>query len=209
MRRAKKTVLGVAGATVVAIGAMGALHMPFARPLLMRLGGCPASGISPVAIDAARRPSIEAARGPTVAPARPALGFALDEATLADVHAWADRVGATCEDKREATLIRCKDGATEVTFGLSAATKKVVAVTTLRSQLTGLEGANRMKQLGSELHAKLGTPTTTAGDPNALATDGYHTATFSYAYSDYLASVTASKLPERGVVVREEYYSAR
>lgn len=210
MGRAKKLGIGL-GTLGGAFALVGALHMPFARPLLMRLGGCPASGISPVAIDAARKGAIDSARGITPAPARPAMGFALDAATIDDVRAWAARVGARCEEKRELTLVKCSGalGYTEVTFGLSPHSKKVIAVTTLRSNLSGADGAADLKRVGNELYATLGAPSASAGDPNALASDGFHTATFSYAYSDYLASVTATKLPERGVVLREEYLSAR
>jgi hypothetical protein len=208
MGRAKKLFIAL-GALGGAFALVGALHMPFARPLLMRLGGCPAS--SPVAIDAARKDAIASSRGTAPAPARPALGFALDEATVTDVRAWAARVGAKCDEKRDVTLVKCTGAAgyAEVAFGLSPHTKKVVAVTTLRSNLTGAEGVESLVRVGNELHAALGAPTTTAGDPNALALEGFHTATIAYAYSDYLATVTATKLPERGVLVREEYYSAR
>jgi hypothetical protein len=222
MKRAKKVVLGTLAATTVLVGAVGALHLPFARPLLMRLGGCPADRVSPLAIHAARHEAITAARGPIAAPARPALGFALDEATIDDVRAWSSRAGVTCDEKREGTFVRCRDVAAaslpgtwphgtlaEVTFGLSPKTKKVIAVATLRSGLSDSDGVQTISGTSRELEAKLGAPTKSAGDASALASAGYHTATLSYAYSDYLASVTATKMPERGVLVREEYLSAR
>lgn len=207
MRRASK--VGFA-AVVGSVAVVGALHLPFARPLLMYLGGCPADRVSPAAIEAARIAAIRDARGTTVAPERPALGLTLDAATLDDVRAWAKRVGAACDEKRAATFIRCRGAAgyTEVAFGISPHTRRVVAVTTLTSSLSKVDGASALRRLTADLRAKLGDPTSAAGDVDALEKPGFHTATVAYRFTDYLATVTATDMPGRGVSVRAEYLSA-
>ena len=222
MGRAKKiAIYGLVGATALT-GLTGVMHLPFARHFLMRLGGCPIG--TPEQTEASRRAALHDARGSEAAPARPALGFALDDTTLADVHAWADARGLECDDSREATLVRCKDVPAsavdkafrggviaEVAFGISPSTGRVIAVTTLRSALSGNDAATGMNAVSEKLVAALGKPGTTAGavDSAFLSAGDYHTATIEYAFRDYLATVTATRIPGRGVVLREEYLSAR
>lgn len=219
MGRAKKIIIGTIGTAAVAVGLVGVLHLPFARAFLMRIGGCPLGQVSPQQVETARRDAIRDARGDTMAPARPALGFALDRSTHDEVVAWAEHAGIDCDESREGTLLLCKDvpasaldeaakGAplSEVAFAFSIQNKQVIAITTLRRSLDIDSATQAMKSVKEQLHATLGAPSSQAGDSLSAS---YATATFSYAYRDYLAHVTATTIPGRGIMMREEYLSAR
>lgn len=221
MGRAKRIAIYVLSTAVALTAFTGVMHLPFARHFLMRLGGCPIG--TPEQTEASRKTALQNARGTEIAPSRPALGFALDGTTLDDVRAWASARGLACEESREATLVRCTNvpatsiddasGGTiaEVAFGLSPSTGRVVAVTTMRNALSGAEAATDMTAVSQRLAATLGKPAATAGavDSAFLSAGDYHTATIEYAFRDYLATVTATRIPGRGVVLREEYLSAR
>jgi hypothetical protein len=218
------------GALRVALGlgistlAIGALHAPPFRHLLMRLGGCPMLGarMTPEQMDNARRISASAYRGEVAAPVRPALGFVLDVTTLADVHAWESREKVACEDER-AGLVTCAR-VPPTAFGSPAAQVpidelalgfdahgRLVNVTTLRSHLSPADAAHASLDIGTVLEASLGSAgkRTGAFDTRRLSRAGIDSlATVQYRYRDYFADVTAMNLPESGPSIREHYMSA-
>jgi len=204
--------------------AIGALHAPPFRHLLMRLGGCPMLGarMTPEQMDNARRISVSADRGDVAAPLRPALGFVLDVTTLADVHAWGNREKVACEDAR-AGLVTCT-GVRPSAFGSPTADApidelalgfdargRLVNITTLRSHLSAADAALASRDIGTLLEASLGSAgkRTGAFDTRRLARSGVDSlATVQYRYRDYFADVTAMNLPESGPSIREHYMSA-
>jgi hypothetical protein len=221
-------VLTASGALAFCVGGLGLLHAPFAKPLLATLGGgCPVGNVSPSVVEAARRDAIRATRGSGEAKTRPALGFALDEMTLERVRAWARAANVRCDEKREGTVLKCTDvpasallanaGASDtatiddITFGFSIEGKRLVNVTTLRSNLVAHDAAARMRAIVSALAATLGEPTTAAGEatPELFERTPFATAAVSYKFHDYLADVSSTAIPGRGVVLREHYMSAR
>ena len=115
--KARHPAMVAAGTVLVATGLVGLAHAPFARSFLMSLGGCPVAGarMTPEVAEHARQMALGVER-PRVdeqsseisvsAPARPALGFALDATTLQEVRAWARRESADCEDTRPG-LVTC------------------------------------------------------------------------------------------------------
>ena len=220
----------VRGAMRVALGlgistlAIGALHAPPLRHLLMRLGGCPVLGarMTPQEMDNARRISVSADRGGTAAPVRPALGFVLDVTTLADVHAWAKREKVACEDER-AGLVTCEHvpmsafgspmagvPIDELALGFDVH-GRLVNITTLRSHLSAADAALASRDIRTSLEASLGSAgkRTGAFDTRSLARPGVGSlATVQYRYRDYFADVTAMNLPGDGPSIREHYMSA-
>ncbi len=155
------------------------------------------------------------------APARPALGFQLDVTTFADVHAWASRAHADCDDIRDG-VVRCTDvspsavsrSATEgridelvLAFNPHG---RLVNVTTLRSHLKPGTAARAAQEIASALASKLGTAKSDGGfDAGRLAKAGAESlGVVSYRFSDYVADVTAMNLPASGPSVREHYMSA-
>ncbi len=217
---------GALGATMLAIGA---LHLPFARGLLMRAGGCPLAGakMTPELMDSARRMSlatsarVEPGAVEQAAPSRPALGFALDETTVPDVHAWAASAKVACEDAREG-LVTCVDvppralgradaerPVDELTLAFDAR-GRLVNVTTLRSHLSPSVAARAAQDMLARLMERLGAAAEAGADftPARLATPGVSSLTTrSYRFRDYVASVAAMNVPATGLAVREHYMS--
>jgi hypothetical protein len=219
MRAAKKTGLVVAGALAIGVLGIGVFHMPFARGLLARVGGCPV-GHAPLAeIEPARRAAIATERGSVAAPARPALGFALDRTTRVDVRAWADQSRVRCEDVREG-LVRCKgvpasalglpesDGSVgELSLGFNTR-GRLVDVATMRTHVAGV---GVVRDVASKLASQVGAPQQASGtfDEGHLSVAGAPSlSSMRYRYSDYFAEVIAMRFAEDGLVLREHYMSA-
>lgn len=224
-RKTTKAIVMLGVTALGLVGIVGALHAPFARSLLMKMGGCPLGKASAAEVEQGRMQAVRNTRGATQAPARPALGFTLDASTPEDVHVWAKANLVTCNDKREGMLITCKDVAAsvlmdrkgepgvvdEVSFAFRPRDRKLVNVTVVSFALPAEEGARRM-QAATERLAKqehLGAPTHAAGEATAqrLSQGGFMTATAEYTYADYMAEVTATSFT-RGVTVREHFLSA-
>jgi hypothetical protein len=210
---------------VVATAAVGALHAPFARPLLMRLGGCPVAGASrmtPADMERARHIAAED-RGSESAPARPALGFVLDSSTLADVRAWASRTHADCDDPHPGLVI-CTDVPPEA-LGLDPAEgtidqlalgfdtqSRLVNESTLREHLAPEKAARTARGIVASLQSKLGPAERRAGDFDAAALAQPGAAgisTVAFRFSDYVADVSTTNLGTTGPLLREHYMSAR
>lgn len=200
----------------------GLLHTPAGRPLLARLGvGCPVKA-SPEDIEAARRSSARSQRGSETAASRPALGFALDSMTVSDVKAWADQKQVSCQDIRPG-LVRCTDvpvlavvgGSGPVMerldLGFSLSSGRLVNISAWRTGLTGSAAARQLEAVAVSLRGQLGNPTRAAGSRSAeyLAAGPLHTAIVEYRFKDYIADVSATNIPGRGVSLREHYMSAR
>jgi hypothetical protein len=223
MKRIVKIVAASLGAATVLVGAM---HAPFARPLLMRLGGCPMAGrMTPVESENARHMGLAVNRGTDEAPARPALGFTLDATTLDEVRAWAKRERVDCDEPRPG-LVKCTDvppsalGAAaaaqlgnvdELVLGFDTGAR-LVNVTTLRTHLDPTAGAREARDITAALREKLGAPSQTAGSLDAAHLGGPPAAsigTVAYRFSDYYADITTMNLPSSGPSLREHYMSAR
>jgi hypothetical protein len=211
------TVSVLAGLTLL----IGFLHTKAGRPLLARLGvSCPVKA-SPEAVEAARLHSARTLRGTEAAASRPALGFALDSMTLNDVKAWAARKNVSCDELRVG-LMRCTDvpsvavGSTgpainQLDFGFAPATEHLVNVSAWRNGMTGDAAAAQLATVVEKMKEQLGAPTREAGSRTAgyLASGAMHTATVEYRFKDYIADVTATNIPGRGLLMREHYMSAR
>jgi hypothetical protein len=221
----KRRLRSTAGAVAVVLVAIGVAHAPFARPLLMRLGGCPMAGarMTPRESEAARQLALATTRGKAPAPLRPALGFTLDSTTSADVHAWAKRSGVDCDDAR-AGLIRCSHvaaAALALPAGEPAVGElalefdggdRLVNLTAVRNHLTASDAAATARAVVSGLASQLGPARVGGGDFGAerMAAEGaFSISTVAYRYEDYVADVTAMNAPSGGPSVREHYMSAR
>src|SRR3954468_20323775 len=128
-----KKALLTAAAAIVSAGAL--LHTPWARPLLRRMGGCPVERLSPAQIEAAQGRAFRKLRGASPAPDRPALGFKLEETTLAEVRAWALQQGLSCETARDGAFLSCQGPRDDFSFGFRLRDLRLVNVTTLRTGL--------------------------------------------------------------------------
>ncbi len=202
---------------------VGFLHTKAGRPLLARLGvACPVKA-APEDVEVARLKSARAQRGVETAASRPALGFALDSMTLTDVKAWVAKNDLNCDELRTG-LMRCTNvpvaafgdketGANvdQLDFGFAPASERLVNISAWRHGMSGDAAAAQMGSIVSAMEQQLGAPTREAGDRTAgyLASGPMRTATVEYRFKDYIADVTATNIPGRGLLLREHYMSAR
>jgi hypothetical protein len=211
-------------AAAFAIVGIGLLHLPLAKGLLMRLGGCPfaSASLTPAQMDTARHLALATRKGEASAPSRPALGFALDATSAGDVHRWADRSRVTCEDVHQG-LITCANVPSEA-LGRPASEGRIdelalgfnqrgrlVNLTTMREHMEPRRASIVSSDIVSSLRESLGPAMHTAGalTASSLSTAGASgMATVSYRYSDYVAEIVAMNLPSSGLSVREHYVSS-
>lgn len=208
--RVRRWLAAVAATAALGVAAIASLHAPWARPLLRRVGGCPAARVTPEQVEAAQRRAWRNVRGSGAAPARPALGFALYRTTLAEVEAWARARGLACEAARAGALYRCSAvpasaialGASgtydDVAFGFRLSDRRLVNLTTLRTGLAPEDAAARMQAITGALRQAL-------GGPAESAAGGAGPAYVAYRFADYAADVTSMRLPGRGNALREHY----
>ena len=220
-KRAAIVAFGVVAASVALVGVM---HMPFARGLLMRAGGCPVVGAgqaTPEVMEPARHAAMAAERGHDPAPARPCVGFVLDQTTRDEVHQWEDRFHVDCEDTNPG-LIKCKDvaagalaendadgPAAELALGFDVQ-RRLVNVSVFRTHLSDERATSATAEVVSKL-SPLGAPQKRSGafDAAHFAQEGAAgLATVSYRFSDYFAEVTAMRFEGSGLTLLEHYMSA-
>lgn len=224
MNRSRLIRAGIYTASTLAFltAVIGVMHLKAARPLLAMLGvKCPieATGAD---VERARLKSARAVRGTEVAASRPALGFALDTTTLADVKAWADKNQISCDESRQSTLLKCTNvpasavggtgpAVSEVDFGFTPKEARLVNVSAWHNRMSSADAIAQMNTAVSGLEKQLGAPTEEKGDRSAsyLAAAPMHTAVVQYRFADYIADVTATNLPGVGPTLREHYMSAR
>lgn len=209
----------IAGTTIVlATGGIGFLHTPAGRPILRAfLPTCPVGFGKDLTVaerDAAHAAALSTVRGDTPAASRPALGFALDTTSRADVDAWVAAHGVTCTEKGRTR--RCPGVAAgtfgdrpegEVSFQLDAH-DRLVAVTW---EVTGLGAVDSLAlQRAAETSAKVaGEPVTTRGelDPDWLLEKKLRQRAVEYRFTDYRAQLITTHLANGRVKVREVYQS--
>ena len=220
----RRRVFLILGALTATVGAVGLLHAPFGRLLMLRAGGCPLASAKLTVAQAenSRHLALRELKGTGVAPVRPALGFTLDVTTLAEARAWASSRHVRCEEPREA-LLRCAQvmpdalglpscqGPAELSLGFDTR-GLLVDVATFRAQLPVETASRAATDIAGSLVATLGPSQTAVGsfDVDHLSRPGaWSIATRSYRYGDYVAGLTAMRLPSGGFAVREQYLSAR
>ncbi|MDE2276648.1 MAG: hypothetical protein KGK09_10155 [Burkholderiales bacterium] len=199
------------------------MHTPSGLKALAALGvACPVFGATSAQVSDLREMGLGPLRGATPAPARPALGLALDRTTEPQARTWAQARGIACDAITQGYRhLRCRgfDAATVgvagppvsemwLSFGPQGT---LVAVDLYRRGLAPADEALAWRDATARLQAALGPPTSAYGNaaPQALKAQTLAAAGVQYRYADYIASVTASEIPRSGLAVREQYLSAR
>jgi hypothetical protein len=214
------TITGILVATFVAVG--GILHLPFARGLLMKAGGCPmVAEPSPEVMDKAHQGALAKERGTEMAPARPAFGFALEKTTRTDVLAWAERARVHCQRER-AGILGCSAvpasavGAPEVqgpittlSFGFNAQ-EQLVDVSSMRMHLSPRAGLAAVTDITTSLNKQLGAPHKHLGEFDLEHLSQKSVAGLSnitYRFHDYAVDIVTMTFDSDGLVLREHYAS--
>ena len=214
----RKWTIGLGYLLAAAILLIGVLHLPMARPLLALAGACPVGRASASDIEDARRIALRSLRGEGKAPARPALGFDLEQTTLDDVQVWARARAIGCDLSRESTLLVCRsvpaaalhattqETIDEAAFVFRLRDRRLITVATLTSGAAANAAADSFAANAASLAASLG-----AAETRRVPRPGWDGAGpifVRYRYADYIADVSAMRLPGRGIVMREQYMSA-
>lgn len=202
-----------------------------AAPLLRKISpafACPVRKGTPEQIDRGSALASAAIRDSASAvapvPVRPALGFELDQTRKSDVAAWASRPKVSCANiGGNDNLQKCTDvsaaavgesdnlGALEEVCFEFRSSGELVHVQTLRRHLPPSAAAHAAERLERNAAFALGEPSTVGGEPTpAHLGRGFLSSYVAiHAFKDYRATVSATNLAPTGLMVREEYLSAR
>lgn len=218
-----RAIRGTAVFCAVSTAFIGLMHTRFGLTAYAKVfgGGCPVGRASASDVEHGRLAAVRAIRGSQPSPSRPALGFRLDVTTRAEVDAWVEQHHLQCRERRERTLLICESvpatvfgrpeaNIDEVSFAFTPQTLKLVNLTAVRYRLTAQEAVNETGNVTTQLRTALGAPTRMGGtlDANTLSARAYATVAVFYEFSDYIADVTATNIPDQGVLLREHYMSA-
>jgi len=203
--------------------AMGWLHTASARPWLQALGmPCLAGTASAAQVNALRAQGIRSLRGQEKAPARRALGLALDKTTLSQAAIWLGERGMNCDAiQRGLQWLRCRGGTASV-LGLTgpaiselwlsfAQDQTLASVDVYWRGLSPVQLPGLWQNATTGLAQALGTPGLAFGnpDPASLLAFSLQTARVQYRFSDYIATLTASNLPHAGLAFRRQFLSTK
>jgi hypothetical protein len=191
-------------------------HAPGARPS----SRCPLSisavrSASPERLETLRAAAMAPLRRPRPSPARPALGFVLQQTARADVASWASGKGARCEEELGGAL-RCQgfdlgEGEARVRdlYASFDAEGRLVAFDVLREGLADEAAAQGFAALLDRLARVLGPPSASWGEPSAsyLGAAPLRQAAARFRFVDYAADISVTNHGEKGGILREQYRS--
>jgi hypothetical protein len=222
--RTRKTLYIGSAVLILLTAIVGWMHTKAARPVLAAIGvHCPVDEATPTDVAAIREKGLGGLRGKLPAPLRPTVdGMPLESFSERDAQKWAASNHVNCETVVHGMrYLRCRgvDGKVLgvagppvselwLSFGLSG---KLIGVDIYRRGLDPQGETIAWSDAIDRLQSKLGEPAVKFGDasPAVLSATNYLTARVQYRYSDYVATVTAVKLPYAGLAVREQYMSAK
>ncbi len=207
--------------SALAVGAIGALHLPIARPLLARMGvSCPVDSVSAVQVETLHRAAFHALRGDARAPNLDAFGLTVTKDHQEDVRAWTRTRGMTCTSvTRGLHYLSCGnvpagalgaqaggEAIQDLTFTFDSK-DVLVGVDALRGGLTSVKAAALSSSIAHRLRGVLGPPAEQVGafDAAFLDAGAFRTSYIKYRFADSLVTLTAVQMPGRGVSVREQY----
>jgi hypothetical protein len=220
--RLRRTVVGTVIGLCLGTLALGWVHTHAGHLLLAKLGvPCPVNKVDLRRVMVIREAAMARYRGSGLAPHRPALGLQLDVSTEAHVNAWTARTGAQCDAiTRGYHFLRCRGlpaaalgvvgpPVSEIWFSFGPG-DTLIAINLYRRGMTQAEARQSWQTAVQLLHQNLGAPTQSTGDLTlgGLLNSPVSVARVQYAYSDYIAVITASHMPYGGLAVREQYMSA-
>jgi hypothetical protein len=237
MHSAKLVVVSGVTAAAVFTGVMGFAHTHAGKPLLVAMrplmsllagknAACPFGydkKATPEEKEAARVAFSATHHGDELARARPALGFALDATTPADVMAWAKGHGVDCKEKAGGVTqsdIECRSVPDSVlpesargasvsslwlTFGGRSTLTKVVAV---RRDPSPEAISKAFATVTGDVTREAGTATATEGQGSVaeLSLGLLHESTAEYRFQNYYVMTRAANMGS-AYVMTEEYRS--
>ncbi len=230
-RAVRVTAASVVGTAAVLTAVIGFAHTKPGRPLLAWLGhhtglfaraaGCPLGydrAATPEQREAYRARFARLHSGAAPAAARPALGFALDRTTRADVMAWAGTHGLACAAGKGAADLSCESvpdalvpdafrgaGAQSVWFTFGTGDRLVAVIAVAQTDAPGPVQA-AFTSVTRDLAEEAGPPARVEGTPESLPAGTLYQATAEYRFRNYYAVTRATNLGH-GYALTEEYRS--
>jgi hypothetical protein len=212
---ALRAVQSIVALAALATMTIGLLHAPFARKLLMKVGGCPVGNEDPHAVEAARAQAVAQNAGRLVAPSRVALGFTLGSATLADAKQWESTYKLRCETQREDSWVQCthvpaaalgtEAGFDEVNLLFHPDNRKLVSVTAYRFVQLPEPAIAHTVALRTVLEGQYGTPHASFGNVERIRAEDGATCTLNYRFRDVAVDLTSSRIAGRGTTTALSY----
>jgi len=215
--------LGVSAGVIAALGAIGWMHTPSGLRTLAALGvPCPINTVPVERVVALRQHGVAPLQALAPAPARPAPGgLVLDQTTEAQASALLAQAHGQCEAQvRGYHYLRCRGidasalalagpPVSELWLSFNGA-GRLIGIDIYRRGMQADDLRTTWLDAAGRLQAALGKPPVAFGDPSpaVLAATPIQTARVQYRYADYVATVTASHLPQSGLAVREQYMSS-
>lgn len=210
-------------------GLIGFAHTRTARPALFWVGrhvhvpgaSCPLGfdrTLSAEDREAGRQRFAQTHRGAAQASARPALGFALEATTRADVLSWASAHGVRCSEPRFGADLDCEQvPASALPAGMGAVGPKtlwlnfggdgkLIAVMAVRSAPGAAQIAAAYQALVATLSREAGRPLSAQQASAAELSAGLlRQSSAEYRFRDYYAVARATNMGAGGFVITEEY----
>jgi hypothetical protein len=215
--------LGVSAGVIAASAPRGWMHTPSGLRMLAALGvPCPINTVPIERVVALRQHGVASLKALAPAPARPAPGgLVLDRTTEAEAGALLAHAHGHCEAQvRGYHYLRCRgiDAAalalagppvSELWLSFNGA-GRLIGIDIYRRGMQDDDVRATWADAAGRLQSALGKPSVAFGDPSpqVLAAMPIQTARVQYRYADYVATVTASHLPQSGLSVREQYMSS-
>jgi hypothetical protein len=201
--------------------ALSLILLAHVAPLRFALDWAAGFGGCPVSLNAGNAESLETYRvkqlarlsGEMIAPKRPGLGFSLGDTPRSQVEKVLERRGASCEDKNGGAVLRCSMRSAEGDERLDAhlqfdVTARLVAVDVWHGVESARDAVKRLVRLEQRLKEEVGVASRLTGalDESSLRQPFARIAR-EYAFSNYVARLSATHLGQRGIRVREQYQS--
>lgn len=232
VRVIRKSLVAGAGIVVLLVGLIGLAHTPAGRPLLgalargFRGGTCPLGydrAATPLAREQARQRFAATHRGLERAEGRPALGFALDQTSRADVVALMTAQGISCRPSAAIADLVCENvpdaslaakSSTDAssrkrdlwfTFG---ARDKLIAVTALSRDVTAQQATAAFVHATGVVTRRAGPARKATGQPRpeVLAAGTLAQLSSEFAFADYYATARVTNMG-KDYLLTEEYRS--
>jgi hypothetical protein len=213
-----RTALAAVVLSVLGTAAIGALHLPFARPLLTLLAqtaGCPVDleGGDPEALERFRVDELRTRAGASAPRATPALGFELGASSRTEVLAWLGASAHHCKPIAQGSALDCQnvtsagEPAIASLYARFDADDKLVALDLFREGDSAEDALAHFARIDRTLTERVGPRTEVRGELDAahLAAGRYRRVASEFRYSSYVAALSAMNFGTRGVRVRETY----
>ena len=219
----------IGGSALFLVGLIGFAHTPTGRPLLGAVGRAFGGKSCPLGYDRAANPRgrerervrfASVHRGQARADSRPALGFALDHTSPAEIASFMKSRGITCRASTAVADLICENVSGQAlpegfraqtvrdlwfTFGID---KQLITVVAVSRSATAPQASAAFTDVTGAIASQAGPATRTIGESDAqsLGAGSLRQASSEFAFADYYARTRATNMG-KDFLLTEEYRS--